>query len=536
MATNDRGQHDEAIDPPVMSRRDVLKGALLVAATPLIGGAVVAACSSGAKPRSSPPTTSTLPPSAARTVDPAQFMSVAQLTDWHHELDAMGMRATGSAVHERYIDQLHDRLARAGVGSLREEPVSIDRWTTASWALEIPDGPHRGAITTASYMPYSGSTPPRGVDGALAFVDSAQPVARGSLAGKIVVFDVPVSALTYATMKVVAYDTYDPAHMLDPQARYDRPWAGISALITFLDALGESGAAAVVGVIDLPAAGAHGSYYPYDGNIRRVPGVFVDAPTGQRLKTLAALGTNARLTLPAQVERTTTRNIVGVIPGRSDEIVILNSHTDGPNAVEDNGPNAIVAMSQYLTRLPRAALPRSVMVVMTTGHFHGGVGQVDFVAAHRESTLPKTACALTLEHFGALEWQADASGEMALTGKPELGVVFVPENRAMVDASLRALQRSQSAPAMVLHPYVADAQSPSGYGWPGEGTQLWTDGHVPTANYITGPTYLLNWGVSTVGKCDIARMRRETIAFMQMMLDLGQVSFADLHALDLKGL
>jgi hypothetical protein len=463
-------------------------------------------------------------------------MSVAQLADWHQELDAMGMRATGAAVHERYIDQLNDRLARAGVSSLHTEPVAIDRWTTTSWALEIPDGAHKGAIATASYMPYSGSTPRNGVDGDLVVVDSTKPVSHGSLAGKIAVFDVPVSSLTYATMKLVAYDAYDPGRRLDPQAHYDRPWAGISALITFLDALGDSGAVGAVGVIDLPAAGAHGSYYPYDGHIRRVPGVFVDAATGRQLKTLAGLGTNARLTLPALVERTTTRNIVGVIPGRSDEIVILNSHTDGPNAVEDNGPNAIVAMSEYLTRLPREALPRTVMISLTTGHFHGGVGQVDFVNAHRDSTLPKTACALTLEHFGALEWQADASGQMELTGKPELGVVFVPENRAMVAASLRALQRAKSDPAMVLHPYVANAQSPSGYGWPGEGTQLWTDGHVPTANYITGPTYLLNWGVSTVAKCDIARMRRETIAFMQMMLDLGEVPFAALHALDVKGL
>ena len=526
-------EREASTDEQALSRRDVLKGALALAATPLIGGGLVAACSSSSTRRASP---TTLPAGAARTVDPAQFVSVPQLAQWHDELDAMGMRATGSAVHERYIDQLHDRLARAGVQMLHDEPVPIDRWTTTSWALEIPDGAHAGAIATASYMPYSGATSSRGVTGGLVVVDPTKTMARGSLAGKIAVFDVPVSPLTYATMKLVAYGSYDPSRQLDPQGRYDRPWAGISALITFLDALGVSGAAGAVGIIDLPAAGAHGSYYPYDGNIRSVPGVFVDAAAGRQLKALAALGSAARLTLPAHVERTTTRNIVGVIPGRSDDIVILNSHTDGPNAVEDNGPNAIVAIRQYLTRLPREALPRTVMIVMTTGHFHGGIGQVAFVDAHRETTLAKTACALTLEHFGALEWQADSHGQMELTGKPELGVVFVPENRAMVDASLRALQRAQAAPAMVLHPYVANAQSPSGYGWPGEGTQLWTNGHVPTANYITGPTYLLNWGVSTVAKCDIARMRRETIAFMQMMLDLGQVPFPRLRALDLKGL
>jgi hypothetical protein len=38
-------------------------------------------------------------------------------------------------------------------------------------------------------------------------------------------------------------------------------------------------------------------------------------------------------------------------------------------------------------------------------------------------------------------------------------------------------------------------------------------GAVPTANYITGPSYLLNWGISTIDKLDIARMRREAISF-----------------------
>jgi hypothetical protein len=528
----------DAPTAPEHSRRAVLKGGLAAAAIPLLGG-VAAACSSSPRPRSAPPTAAartTLPAAAARVVDATQFMSAAQLAAWHNELDAIGMRATGSAEHERYIDQLHGRLVAAGVSHVDFEPVSVERWTTTSWSLEIQDGPDAGSVATASYIAYSGSTPPAGVTGDLVVVDTKVAPKAGSLRGKIVVFDVPTSDLTYGTMKLVAYDDYDPSHQLDPQAVYDRPWAGIAALITFLDALGTSGAAGAVGVIDLPAEGAHGSYYPYDGNIRHVPGVFVDAAAGRRLKSLAAGGTAARLTLPATVDRVTTRNIVGVIPGVSDETMILNSHTDGPNAVEDNGPNAIVAMSQYLSRLPRAALPRTMMIVLTTGHFHGGIGQIEFVDAHMETTLPKTACALTLEHLGALEWQKDASGEMKLTGRPELGVVFVPENKAMVDASILALQRARAAPAMVLHPYVANTRSPSGYGWPGEGTQLWTNGRIPTANYITGPTYLLNWGVPTTGKCDIDRMRRETIAFTQMALDLGRVPMRQLRALDLKGL
>jgi hypothetical protein len=76
-------------------------------------------------------------------------------------------------------------------------------------------------------------------------------------------------------------------------------------------------------------------------------------------------------------------------------------------------------------------------------------------------------------------------------------------------------------------------EAPNGYGWPGEGTQLWSDGHVMTMNYITGPTYLLNWGIPTVKKTDFALMHREIVSFTQMVLDLGDVPKASLSALDL---
>jgi hypothetical protein len=46
---------------------------------------------------------------------------------------------------------------------------------------------------------------------------------------------------------------------------------------------------------------------------------------------------------------------------------------------------------------------------------------------------------------------------------------------------------------------------------------------IATSSYIPY-SYLLNWGIPTVDKCDIGRMRREAIAFTQMLLDLGSVA------------
>ena len=66
--------------------------------------------------------------------------------------------------------------------------------------------------------------------------------------------------------------------------------------------------------------------------------------------------------------------------------------------------------------------------------------------------------------------------------------------------------------------------------WPGEGQYFYGLAKIPTANYITGPSFLLNWGMSTADKIDFDRMRREMIAFAQMQLDLSTIPKSDLSA------
>ena len=63
---------------------------------------------------------------------------------------------------------------------------------------------------------------------------------------------------------------------------------------------------------------------------------------------------------------------------------------------------------------------------------------------------------------------------------------------------------------------------PNDAAWPGEGQYLFARGKLADANYITGPTYLLNWGITTSDKLDFHRMRAQAIAFTEMILRLGR--------------
>ena len=201
----------------------------------------------------------------------------------------------------------------------------------------------------------------------------------------------------------------------------------------------------------------------------------------------------------------------------------LHCHTDGSNALEDNGPYAIVAMSQYLARLPRQALPRTIMVLLTTGHFAGGNGSRAFCKRHRNGLVKRTNAAITIEHLGTREWDELPSGKMGPTGRMEPGAIFTPGSKALVNASLATLRRAKASPAGPLHPLNAEADGgPNEAAWPGEGQYLFARGGIADANYISGPTYLLNWGITTTDKLDFRAIRRQSIAFTEMILKLGR--------------
>ena len=469
-------------------------------------------------------------------IDPHKFPPADLLKTWQRQLDELGLRATGTRVHERYIDTLHERLQRAGVEDVHSESVPFKRWTTHEWKLEIVGGTSAGPVKTASYIPYTGHTSTSGVSGPLVVVDPNNPPGPGSLKGKIAIFDVTNVTLPWSYFLSIGYEgkTYDPQGIFsDPNGVYSRSWLGIDAIIDLLEQAGRAGARGVIGVLDLPADAAHGAYYPYDGTIRDVPGVYVDRKVGDRLKQLARSGARARLTVPSKIVRTKSRNLIGVIPGASRELTILHSHTDGPNGIEDNGPDSIVAACRYLTSRRRTRLPRTILVLLTTGHFIGAKGVESFVNRHKDDLLRRAAAAVTLEHLGAEEWNPGPDGHSHLTGNHEPGTFFTPESRALVGRSFRALKRAKDAPSSVLRPYVPAPGSPDGHGWPAEGTGLWTQGALPTTNYITGPTYLLNWGIPTTDKYNARLARRETIAFTELVLRLSQVPRSQLRALDL---
>ncbi|WP_373087669.1 M28 family peptidase [Zhongshania sp.] len=472
-----------------------------------------------------------LPASAASALDPAQFVSIDQHRDWQLDLDARGLRAAGSVAHEAYIDELQKRLQRAGVDRTYREPVELNQWLADSWGLELMGAQGAVPLPTTAYLPYSGSTSASGVVGKLKLINADARYGEGELAGKIVLLTLKKPESTLAVFESAAWRRYDPARSVHADTPYQRSYFALSTLAKKLDMLHRAGASAAIIGLEEPSNNALGMYAPYDAINRNVPALYVDQDTAKYLANMADGNVELRLTLEARIAKVNSSNLIGIIPGQSNELVVLNSHTDGPNGIEDNGPNVIVGMAQYLARLPRAALPRSIMILLSSGHFAGAQGGQSFIDQHlHDGTLERIAAVLCLEHLGAEEWVAGPGGRWMPTGRPEPYWFFMPNIPPLIAAAEVALKRADAAPAFIRPP-----TRPEGKGlfhdhvWPGEGQVFWGRSRIPTANYIAGPNYLFNWGISTADKVNYQRLFRETIAFTEMTLTLAATPMADLR-------
>jgi hypothetical protein len=447
-------------------------------------------------------------------IDPDTFTSVERLAEAHARLDALGLRATGSPEQATYVDDLESRLTALGL-TVHSDTFPVPRWTAQAWSLRLDTEPVVD-LHVGSFIPFSGSTGQGGVSG---------PLSREAAPGVIGVVDIEVLALRQRDFVGLDWDApslpdIPPGRDLD--APYERGWLSQDLMRQQLDAFSAAGAAGVAFVLQGHAVEADHSYLLYDGVLRGIPALVLDEASAAPLVAAVDSGETATLVLEVEEVDAESRNLYVLIEGESDENVIVQSHTDGTNALEDNGPEAIIAMAEYLATSGHRP-PRSILLVLSSGHFSTRTawGLATFLRRHRDGLVSRTVAAISVEHLGALAWEPHASG-YDVPGDFELGCFFASPHRGVIDVVRRALDRAEVTDSIVLRPFTEDetGESLDGTGWPGDGTVLWAVGHLPSANFIAGPGYLLTT-MATLDLIDVPAMRRQSIAFLEAALELA---------------
>jgi hypothetical protein len=215
----------------------------------------------------------------------------------------------------------------------------------------------------------------------------------------------------------------------------------------------------------------------------------VGPTAGGALRKLADQGESVTFTNDAKItEHVQTRTIVATLPGSSDdEALILWTHSDGMNAIEENGGIAIVNLMRYFSRLPVSARKRSIVCVIADGHFAEQYSPSLAWMTERPDIKAKAVACVAIEHLGCREWQSDpATNTFAPTGLPELMFAFC-SNEPMP-------QLAQDAVAGCAKGLTAVVSTTERGFSPALNT--YRLGKIPTIACIAAPSYLLSEGAN----------------------------------------
>jgi len=452
-------------------------------------------------------------PQAGGMGAPVGLPSPAQVqTDIQRMVD-FGPRLTGSAAHNQYIEWLEREFVAAGCELVPCDVYQTSRWSMEQFGLDLLDGPKPGPVTVASYFPRSQQTPPGGVTGPLVYggtmpapsisgtgvaafetaladypteVESwsqALPSLTGDPRGSVLLVDLPMPLpLTAGALlgPIMTYYNGQGETLADLATdEYKRLWL-VPGLALPLDSFTAMGVAGVVLIVDASLDALKGCYAPFEWFNEGVPALYVDRDTGNQLRSLAANRPTSRLTLTATRTTVPTPAVTAVLPGRSSETIIFNTHTDGTGFVEENGGVAFVHLARYFASLPRSKrLERTLVFAAWPGHFSNDLPQADGWIADHEAFVKQAAAALTVEHLGCTEWNDSTATGYGPTGRAELFAVWTTQGE-MFDV-VKA--------AVIAHdlPRTALCRPPAQFG---VGGPFQTAG-VPQIGAIAGPEYLL---------------------------------------------
>ncbi|MET8981138.1 M28 family peptidase [Streptomyces sp. NPDC004539] len=432
---------------------------------------------------------------------------------WVEDLTAFSGRGTQTVDDRRSADYLLDAFRGFGLTDVQVQEAESFHWSAVRSELTVGGTsiPHSPVVfsfeTEGGNGPFS--TGPDGLTAPIVDVGDGEEedFARVDAKGGIVLFDLRF-VLPRSALLAVGEFFYDPHGGVDP-ADMETANPYLSTYAAVLERAMAAGAAGFVGVL-ADYFDSHDIRPEYTEGVT-VPGLWVTRTTGARLRDLLASGaTTATLRLEGERVPTPARTVIGYLPGRGTDTVMIQSHHDSAWAggVEDaSGTAEVLALASYFSQVPQAERPKTLMFVLMDSHWTGYQAHEKFVDTFITHPVgPRRIVAnVTLEHI-AKQAEIGPDGRLQIHDRPEYRGIFEnvsPPLKTVIENAVttHGLERTIRLPADKLFPLVGEL--------PTDADLVYQAG-VPVINLISGPLYLYDRAdtLDKVYKPDLAPVAR----------------------------
>ena len=321
------------------------------------------------------------------------LQTIVDFSKWSRETKEVGTgqlwgRITGMPSGERTMDWVERRLREARVPTVDrqwfDQAPRTSLWLPLSWEVRLHADAAFGTgsrdVILESAMPAGGTVlPPDGLTAPLVFVGTARPseLQYMDVRGKI--------AVQHITPKGHLFLERGPARA-KAQELIKR---GAVAVFNIVDQAGN------MRMRDISNCG--GPCFNLGGQDGRFLEEVMDAAA------VAGVSDRIRATLRLQAQdRTGMRasNVIGIVPGASDENIIINAHVDGWfDGANDNadGLAVMVGLAEHFSR-PENRPARTLVFVGSAGHHTGGLNGPDRLVELNPRVVARNVLTINLEH------------------------------------------------------------------------------------------------------------------------------------------
>ena len=456
-------------------------------------------------------------------VDRPGLASTSQFMKTIRDVVGFAPRTTGSVGGKKTAEYVATRFRKAGLKDVHFETATSYLWTASNHSLAV--GGQRISSFPISHSFIAGATKPSertlGKNGKTAAVVDVGGSGIGGkdVKGKWVLFDLkfelPLAGLIPFT--TFLWDPY--LRIVDVNALLSaNPYLTNQASV--VNAAQEAGALGVIGVLKnyFDSNRYRNEYY------RRapmtIPGVWVSKKDGATLRAALAKDNRATMKLTATRKAVTARTVVGFLPGKTKDTVMVQSHHDsqGPGAVEDaTGTSEVIALADYYGSLAKKPgyqkRDKTMMFATFDSHFTGYQQHIAFAEKYivKKKTPYRIVANATIEHVGK-KAVVGKDGKLEVLNEHEPRGIFenlsvplkVKLNAAVVKRNIHTTAVLNSTlPAKLLGGIPTDASFAVLTG-------------VPTISLIAGPLYMYD-DADTIDKIDQTQLRPVALFFADML-------------------
>lgn len=430
------------------------------------------------------------PVGRAVAADDTLLSSRARLMRTVKDLVALGPRSTGTVGGRETVRYLTRRLRAAGMDKVWVERATSYSWKAKDHSLKVAG--RRVASHPIGFSLIGGPTAtgvrtlgPKGLTAPVVDL-TANP--NSDVKGKIAIVDLKFILPLAGLIPFMEFINDPDGEILDAETLLSaNPF--LTTLSSSITKLQDGGAVGMIGVLsDYFESNKYLNEY-YRRTPMKLPGMWITNNEAVKVRRLLAKRSEATMRLTTVRREVVARSVVGVLKGKTNETVMVQSHHDSltPGAVEDaTGVAEVVGLAEYYGKLARTDERRAKTLMFSTfdTHFTGYHAHNAFIDKYvKDPASPyKIVANTTIEHIGKKGVIRD--GQLVITDQTEPRG-FMENLSLPLKAELARIVLARDLRAMT----ILNGTLFQPVGLPTDASFIQKAG-VPTVSLIAGPIYL----------------------------------------------